>query len=354
MNRSSTLGDFVVAEQRRRGACGALVALLDVAAGVRAIAAVLARAALTGAVGDAHGENVQGERQKKMDVLANELLLDACARGGHLAAVASEEMRAPYLVSGPPAGPAYLLAMDPLDGSSNLDVNVTVGTIFSVLRQPEGSPLGSGAFLQPGTRQVCAGYALYGPSTMLVLTTGRDVNGFTLDAVAGEFVLTHPGMRIPEETREFAINTSNARHWEPPVRRYVDECVAGRAGPRGADFNMRWVGSMVADVHRLLVRGGTFMYPRDTKDPARPGKLRLLYEASPMAMIVEQAGGVASTGRGRLLDVVPRELHERVAVILGSRTEVERLASYHADHDGGLDRPYTSPLFNVRSLLRES
>jgi fructose-1,6-bisphosphatase len=354
MTGSTTLEAFVVEEQRRGGAGGASAVLLDVADGVKAIAAVLARAALSGAAGDAQSENVQGERQKKMDVLANELLLDACARGGHLAAVASEEMRAPHLVSDGPTDAAYLLAMDPLDGSSNLDVNVTVGTIFSVLRRPEGLRLGPGAFLQPGARQACAGYALYGPSTMLVLTTGRDVSGFTLDAVAGEFVLTHPGMRIPEETREFAINTSNARYWEPPVRRYVDECVAGRAGPRGADFNMRWVGSMVADVHRLLVRGGTFMYPRDTRNPARPGKLRLLYEASPMAMIVEQAGGVASTGRGRLLDVVPGEVHERVPVILGSRREVERLASYHADHDGGLDRPYTSPLFNVRSLLRES
>jgi len=350
MAQTKTLASHFTGGERRDGV-GAVVD--DVAAGVKAVSAVLARAAVCGAVGGAGGENVHGEPQQKMDVLANDLLLDACVRGGHLAAVVSEEMPEPHLVFGRHANP-YLLAMDPLDGSSNLCVNVTVGTIFSVLRQPEGVPLGAGSFLQPGARQVCAGYALYGPCTMLVFTTGREVSGFTLDPAAGEFVLTHPAMRIPEGTREFAINASNARHWERPVRRYVDECVAGCAGPRGADFNMRWVGSMVADVHRLLVRGGTFMYPRDTKDPARPAKLRLLYGASPMAMLVEQAGGGASTGRARLLDVVPRELHERVPVVLGSRQEVERLVSYHADADGGLDRPYTSPLFNVRSLLRES
>jgi fructose-1,6-bisphosphatase len=354
MAGTTTLADYVVEEQRRCRGGGALPVLLDVAAGVKAIAAVLERAVLAGVVGNVRGENVQGEQQMEMDVLANDLLVEACVRGGHLAAVVSEEMRAPYLVSGRPAEAELVLAMDPLDGSSNLDVNVTVGTIFSVLRRPEGSRLGPAAFLQPGVRQVCAGYALYGPCTMLVVTTGREVSGFTLDTLSGEFVLTHPAMRIPEETREFAINTSNARYWEPPVRRYVDECVAGRSGPRGVDFNMRWVGSMVADVHRLLVRGGTFMYPRDTKDPARAARLRLLYEGSPMAMIVEQAGGVASTGRGRLLEVVPAELHERVPVILGSRAEVERLVGYHRDHDDGRDRPYTSPLFNVRSLLRES
>jgi fructose-1,6-bisphosphatase I/sedoheptulose-1,7-bisphosphatase/fructose-1,6-bisphosphatase I len=348
MVRTTTLASHALEEERGVGAV-----IADVAAGVKAVSAVLARAAVCGAVRGAAGENVHGEPQREMDALANELLLDACVRGGHLAAVASEELREPQLVFGRHACP-YLLAMDPLDGASNLCVNVTVGTVFSVLRQPEGVPLGAGSFLQPGSRQVCAGYALYGPCTMLVLTTGREVSGFTLDPAAGEFVLTHPAMRIPEESREFSINASNARDWERPVRRYVDECVAGSAGPRGADFNMRWVGSMVADVHRVLVRGGTFLYPRDAKDPARPAKLRLLYGASPMALLVEQAGGVASTGRERLLDVVPRALHERVPVVLGSRQEVERLVSYHADADEGLDRPYTSPLFNVRSLLRES
>ncbi len=353
----TTLGRFLFEERRRApGATGELCALvLDVAAAVKEIAARLEGGALAGALGDTASENGQGERQKKMDVLANEILLGACEWDGQLAALASEEMDAPHPV--PDAYPRGkdLLVFDPLDGSSNLDVNVPVGTVFSVLRRPEGGGEASAeAFLQPGTRQVCAGYAAYGPSTMLVLTTGRGVHGFTLDPSVGEFILSHPDLRIPTEAREFAINASNGRFWEPPVRRYVDECVAGRAGPRGADFNMRWVGSMVADVHRVLFRGGVFMYPRDTQDAARPGRLRLLSEASPMAMIVEQAGGLASTGRGRILEVVPRALHERVPVILGSRREVERLIRYHAEHDAGLDRPYTNPLFNARSLLRES
>lgn len=350
----ATLARFVTEEGRRAPEAADLgTLLLDLAGALKTIGGLLARGALAGVLEDVASENGQGERQKKMDVLANELLLDACARGRHVAAVASEELEAPHLVPGRAADAPYLVAMDPLDGSSNLDVNVTVGTIFSVLRRPGGVPLGPAAFLQPGARQVCAGYAVYGPCTMLVLATGREVDGFTLDPATGAFVLTHRRMRIPEETREFGINAANARHWEPPVRRYVDECVAGRAGPRGADFSMRWAGTMVADVHRVLVRGGTFLYPRDTRDPARPGKLRLLYEAAPMALVVEQAGGVASTGRARLLDVVPRALHERVPVLLGSRPEVERLAAYHAGSDGGLDRPYTSPLFSARSLLRE-
>ncbi len=347
----------MIEEQRRApGATGEIGALvLDVATALKEIAALLARGMLGGALGDAGGENSQGERQKKMDVLANEILLSACEWGGQLAALASEEMDAPYPVPGEYPRGKYLLIFDPLDGSSNLDVNISVGTIFSVLRRADDSgEVGVDAFLQPGTRQVCAGYALYGTSTMLVLTTGHGVHGFTLDGAAGEFVLTHPDLRIPAEAREFAINASNERFWEPPIRRYVDECRAGRTGPRGVDFNMRWVASMVADVHRILLRGGLYMYPRDTKDGARPGRLRLLYEASPMAMIVEQAGGLASTGRGPILDIVPRSLHERVPVILGSRREVERLVRYHSEHDDGLDRPYTSPLFNARSLLRES
>ena len=207
-------------------------------------------------------------------------------------------------------------------------------------------------FLQPGTRQICAGYALYGPAVMLVVTMGRGVHGFTLDPEIGAFTLTHPDMRIPADTREFAINTSNARFWEPPVQRYVDECVKGGSGPRGDDFNMRWIASLVAEVHRILVRGGLFMYPKDTKDPGKPGRLRLMYEANPMAMLVEQAGGCASTGRERLLDVVPQGLHQRVPVILGSRNEVERIERYHREHESGADREFVSPLFNVRSLFR--
>jgi fructose-1,6-bisphosphatase len=347
------LASFLEEERRRgAGAAGEVAGIvLEVASAIRRISALLARGALGGAPGEARGVNVQGERQTRMDALANEVVFEACERSGRLAAVASEEMERARPMA---AGGEHLLVYDPLDGSSNLDVDVTVGTIFSILRRPAGAAPGDEAFLQPGSRQVCAGYALYGPSTMLVLTVGRGAHGFTLDPAAGEFVLTHPDLRVPEETREFAINASNQRFWEPPVRRYVDECVAGRGGPRGHDFNMRWVASMVADVHRLLVRGGVFMYPRDAKEPRRAGRLRLLYEAAPMAMIVEQAGGLASTGRAPLLAVAPRALHERVPVILGSRREVERLVCYHAEHDEGLDRPFTSPLFNVRSVLRES
>jgi fructose-1,6-bisphosphatase I len=208
-------------------------------------------------------------------------------------------------------------------------VNVSVGTIFSVLRCPEGGAPDERAFLQPGTSQVCAGFAVYGPSTVLALTLGNGVHFFTLDREVGSFVLTHENVRIPEDTREFAINMSNMRFWEPPVRRYVEELLAGKDGPRGKDFNMRWVASMVADVFRILSRGGVFLYPRDTRDPARPGRLRLMYEANPMAFIVEQAGGTASTGRGRILEVAPEALHQRVPVILGSKNEVDQVVRYH-------------------------
>jgi fructose-1,6-bisphosphatase I/sedoheptulose-1,7-bisphosphatase/fructose-1,6-bisphosphatase I len=228
---------------------------------------------------------------------------------------------------------------------------VSVGSIFSVLQCPDGADVtDAGAFLQPGTQQLCAGYAIYGPSTMIVLTVGRGVHGFTLDRGFGEFVLTHPELAIPAETREFAVNTSHERHWEPPVQRYVSECVAGKSGPRGADFGMRWIASLVAEVHRVLIRGGLFMQPRDTRDPADAGRLRLVYEANPMAMLVEQAGGAASTGRQRLLDLQPESLHQRVPVILGSRDEVARIERYHREHDAGLDRPFESPLFRERSL----
>lgn len=244
---------------------------------------------------------------------------------------------------------------DPLDGSSNIDVNLSVGSIFSVLRYPEnrhGAEPTAGDFLQPGACQVAAGYALYGPSTMLVLTVGNGTQGFTLDRNIGEFLLTHPNLMISPETREFAINASNERFWEPPIRRYVSECLAGRSGVRGHDFNMRWVASMVAEVHRILMRGGVFMYPRDSKDISKPGRLRLMYEASPMAMIVAQAGGLASTGHQRILDVQPTSLHQRVPVILGSRDEVERIERYHREHASGEDQPFSSPLFSTRTLFR--
>jgi fructose-1,6-bisphosphatase I len=273
---------------------------------------------------------VQGETQKKLDVIANEILVEANEWGGHLAGMASEEMDMPVGI--PVAYPRghYLLLFDPLDGSSNIDVNVSIGTIFSVLPAPAGmSEDEERAFLQPGRNQVCAGYAVYGPQTVLVLTLGHGVVAFTLDRDTGSFVLTQENVRIPPDTKEFAINMSNQRHWAPPVVRYIDECLAGKTGPRGKDFNMRWIASMVADVHRIMQRGGIFMYPWDKREPDKPGKLRLMYEANPMAMLIEQAAGMATDGRQRILDIEPTQLHQRVSVVLGSRNEVEYVTGLH-------------------------
>lgn len=350
----TTIQRFIIEEQRKApGATGELSTLLnDLVSAFKAIAAAVGRAGIAGVPGGAAGDGLQGERQKKLAAIANEILLRGCEWGGQLAAMASGEMEGiHHLPSHYPRG-KYLLVLDPLDGAPNLDVNVSVGTIFSVLRAAGPDPTVAD-FLQPGTRQVCAGYAIYGPAAMAVLTLGRGVHGFTLDREVGEFVLTHSGMRIPEEAREFAVNASNQRFWEMPVKRYVSECLAGKSGPRGSDFNMRWIASLVAEVHRILVRGGLFMYPRDTREPPRPGRLRLLHAANPMAMIVEAAGGAASTGRERLLEVQPGEIHQRVPVILGSKGEVERLVRYHREHELGLDRPYTSPLFGSRTLFME-
>jgi fructose-1,6-bisphosphatase len=266
--------------------------------------------------------------------------------------MASEELDEPYPIPAEYPRGRFLLVFDPLDGSSNADVNVSVGTIFSILRHDKKEAPKVEDFLQKGIEQVAAGYAIYGPSTMLVVTVGKGTHGFTLDREVGNFILTHPNLRIPEDTSEFAINTSNARFWEIPVHRYVTECQDGKAGERGRDFNMRWIASMVAEVHRILVRGGVFMYPRDTRDPEKPGRLRLMYEASPISFLVEQAGGAASTGRQRLMELLPHQLHQRVPVIFGSKNEVERIVKYHWEHDKGIDRRYSSPLFNERSLFR--
>lgn len=328
-----TITHFLLEEQRRLGGTGAFTELLtDVVTACKMISAQVNRGGLADILGTAGTENVQGETQKKLDVVANDILLRMSAAGGHFAAMASEELEDIHCIpDGQPRG-KYLLLFDPLDGSSNIDINISVGTIFSILKCPEGVKEPRIAdFLQAGARQMCAGYALYGSSTMMVLTTGQGVNGFTLDPNVGEFLLTHPDMRVPEETEEFAINASRARLWEAPVRRYVDECLAGKDGPRGKKFNMRWVASMVADVHRVLCRGGVFLYPLDSENRKNGGKLRLMYEANPMAWIIEQAGGAASTGRGRILDLPPTDLHQRVPVILGSRHEVERIARYHAE-----------------------
>ncbi len=303
-------------------------------------------------LGRTENRNVHGEQQIKLDVLADEVLLKSCEWGGLVAGMASEELDEPYPIPAQYPRGKYLLIFDPLDGSSNADVNVSVGTIFSVLRHDTADAPLVADFLQPGSKQVAAGYAIYGPSTMLVLTVGKGTHGFTLDREIGNFILTHPDMQIPEDTSEFAINTSNARFWEPPVHRYVAECQAGKSGERGRDFNMRWIASMVAEVHRILIRGGVFMYPRDTKDPTKPGRLRLMYEANPIAWLVEQAGGRATTGRERLLDIQPQALHQRIPVILGSASEVERIERYHAEYEAGTDKPFVSPLFNERSLYR--
>ncbi len=348
----TTLSKFVIEQTRaQHGELGAL--LIDVAAAVKTISAMVAKGALAGNLGALDSTNVQGEVQKKLDVLTNEAILHHCEWGGQLAGMVSEEMEEAYRIPEQYPRGRYLLVFDPLDGSSNSDVNVSVGTIFSIFARSTAGDAEPGDYLRPGNEQLVAGYAIYGPSTMMVLTLGAGTHAFTLDRESGNFILTHSDIRIPEDTREFAINTSNARFWEPPVQRYVSECKAGKTGVRGADFNMRWIASMVAEVHRILMRGGIFMYPKDSKDPPMPGRLRLLYEANPMAMLIEQAGGAASTGRGRVLDVVPASLHQRVPVILGSKNEVERVERYHRDYDNGSDRPYDSPLFSERSLYRE-
>jgi fructose-1,6-bisphosphatase I / sedoheptulose-1,7-bisphosphatase len=326
--------------------------LVDVAAAVKAISAMTAKGALGGYLGEHGGKNVQGEIQQKLDVLAHEVMVRSCEWGGLLAGMVSEELEEPYPVPVEYTRGRYLLVFDPLDGSSNTDVNVSVGTIFSVLRHQHSEAPCAADYLQPGLKQVAAGYAIYGPATMLVISVGKGTHGFTLDREIGNFILTHPELQIPADTSEFAINTSNARFWEPPVHRYVSECQAGKSGGRGRDFNMRWIASMVAEVHRILMRGGVFMYPKDTKDRTRPGRLRLLYEANPISLLVEQAGGRASTGSQRLMEVRPETLHQRVPLILGSRNEVERIERYHAEWASGADRPFSSPLFNERSLFR--
>jgi len=321
-------------EQQRAGRINADLRLLIevVARAVKAISVSISKGALAGVLGNAGSDNVQGEAQKKLDVLANEILLQANEWGGHLAAMASEEIEEVHQIPFDYPKGGYLLLFDPLDGSSNIDVNISVGTIFSVLKNPtaEGNPT-EASFLQPGTEQVAAGYGLYGPSTMFVLTIGDGVHGFTLDREMGSFIYTHPYMTVPYETSEYAINASNYRHWEPPMKRYIDELVQGKDGPRGRDFNMRWVAAMVADVHRILTRGGVFMYPLDAKCRDKGGRLRLMYEANPMAMIMEQAGGAASTGHQRILEVQPTRLHQRVPVVLGSAAEVERVVEYYRE-----------------------
>ena len=327
-----SLTQYLVEEQRSNNTIPAELRLLIevVARACKTISHAVGKGALGEVLGSAETENIQGEVQKKLDILSNEILLEANEWGGHLAAMASEEMESIHLIPNRYPKGEYMLLFDPLDGSSNIDVNVSIGTIFSVIKAPDGMQTPTEKdFLQAGSRQVAAGYALYGPQTMLVLTTGHGVNCFTLDREMGSWVLTQRDMKIPADTQEFAINASNSRHWYPPVTRYVNEMLAGVSGPRAKNFNMRWIASMVADVHRILCRGGVFMYPADSREPDKAGRLRLMYEANPMAMIVEQAGGAATNGEQRMLDIEPEKLHQRVAVFLGSKNEVERVTRYH-------------------------
>jgi len=331
-NKRVSLTQYLVEQQRQHGLIPAQLRLLIevVARACKRISISVNKGALGDVLGSAGSENVQGEVQKKLDIIANEVLIEANEWGGALAAMASEEMEGIYVVPNRYPQGEYLLLFDPLDGSSNIDVNVSIGTIFSVLKKPDGAVgVSENDFLQPGRQQVAAGYCVYGPQTTLVLTVGDGVAMFTLDREQGSWVLTQDGVQIPEDTKEFAVNMSNMRHWAPPMRRYIDECLAGRTGPRGKDFNMRWIASMVADVHRILTRGGVFMYPWDQREPEKAGKLRLMYEANPMGFLVEQAGGAATNAQQRILDIEPGKLHQRVSVVLGSKNEVERITEYH-------------------------
>ena len=333
MPKNISLTRYLVEQQRLDGHIPPELRLLIevVARACKGISQAVNKGALGDVMGTAGSENVQGEIQKKLDIVANEVLIEANEWGGHLAAMASEEMDSIYVVPNRYPQGEYLLMFDPLDGSSNIDVDASIGTIFSVLKKPEGDhSVEESDFLQPGSSQVAAGYCIYGPQTTLALTVGDGVAMFTLDREQGSFVLIEENVTIPEDTQEFAINMSNMRHWDEPVKRYINECLQGKEGPRGKDFNMRWVAAMVADVHRILCRGGVFLYPWDKREPEKAGKLRLMYEANPMSWLIEQAGGAATNGKQRILDLQPTKLHERVSVVLGSKNEVERVSAYYS------------------------
>jgi len=328
MQRMS-LTRFLIEQQRADAALPAELRLLieTVARACKTIGHAVSKGALGEVLGSLGEENVQGEVQKKLDVIANELLLDANEWGGHLAAMASEEMETIHHIPNRYPKGEYLLLFDPIDGSSNVDVDLSVGTIFSVLRAPEdcaGRTPTEADFLQPGRDQVAAGYAIYGPQTLLVLTIGTGVYEFTLDREVGSWRLTDGPMRLPAGTCEFAINLARRRQWSPRIADYVEERVQGSEGPLGRDYNMRWTASMVADIHRILKRGGVFLYPSDHRHPGK-ARLRLLYEANPMAMLIEQAGGAAIDGAMRILDIQPTGLHQRVGVVLGDAAEVATL-----------------------------
>jgi len=333
MNNNVSLTQFILEQQRGLKDASVTLSLLlkDIATACKKISYLVNRGELMNVLGSAESENIHGEVQKKLDIITNNIMIDTLNWGGSLAGMASEEDD--EIIAIPKQYPKgkYLALFDPLDGSSNIEVNLAVGTIFSILHSYADDEPKTEDFLQKGINQVCAGFVLYGPSTLMVLTTGNGVNGFTLDQDIGEFILTHPNMRIPEDSSEFAINMSNQRFWEAPVQRYIHECLQGSEGPRGKNFNMRWIASLVAEVYRILTRGGVFMYPLDLRKPLKEGRLRIMYEANPMAFIIEQAGGTCSTGRERMLDIKPTSIHQRVPVILGSKNEVERIVAYHQE-----------------------
>lgn len=319
-----TLSQFL--QQEKGNLTPELAQVIDtIAATCKTIDQALQKGALAGILGSAGNENVQGETQKKLDVISNDYLIDALKVHPHVGGLASEELDdfTPAQENG-----EYLVLFDPLDGSSNIDINMCVGTIFSIL-PAKNAITQAQDFMQAGTQQVAAGYVLYGPSTMMALTVGNGVAFFTLDPVTQTFLLTTENVQVSVDTQEFAINASNQRHWEQPVKQYIEELLAGKTSVREKDFNMRWVACMVGDVHRILCRGGIFLYPYDLKDPKKAGRLRLMYEANPMSMLIEQAGGASTTGRVRILEIEPTELHQRVPVIIGSKNEVERVTSYH-------------------------
>lgn len=326
--------------------------LLQIADTVKILSAMIAQGAVTDMTSKLESRNVQGETQMKLDLMSNDLFIEQLKSGGLVHGLASEEMDETVLLAKQPGQAPFLVIFDPLDGSSNVPVNVSIGSIFSVLQAPAEHLAEAADYLQAGGKQLAAGYAVYGPATMLVLTFGKGAHGFTLDHESHEFVLTHPQICIPEDAAEFAINASNERFWEPPVKRYIGECIAGSSDVRARDFNMRWVASMVADIHRILMRGGIYLYPKDSKDHTKAGRLRLMYEANPMAMLVEQAGGFASTGRMRILEIEPADVHQRVPVVMGSRNEVLRVERYHQDYDSGKDESGKSPFFSDRSFYR--
>ncbi len=319
-----TLSQFL--EQQTGNLTPELAKVIDtIATTCKTIDQALQKGALAGVLGSAQHENVQGEEQKKLDVISNDYLIDALKVHPHVGGLASEELDefTPAQENG-----EYLVLFDPLDGSSNIDINMCVGTIFSIL-PAKNAVTQSADFMQAGVHQVAAGYVLYGPSTMMALTVGAGVVFFTFDPESQQFLLTTDSIQVAADTKEYAINASNQRHWEQPVKRYIDELLAGKTGPREKDFNMRWVACMVGDIHRILCRSGIFMYPYDLKDPKKAGRLRLMYEANPMSMLMEQAGGASTTGRVRILEIEPTELHQRVPVIIGSKNEVDLVTQYH-------------------------